>query len=531
MAKSRRGFTSPRTLNVAILVVAAGAFLFRLPRLNDRPMHLDEAVHAVKFGALLDTGEYIYNPREYHGPTIYYFAMPFVRLSGARTFSEIESEAPLRIVPVLFGAGLVALLVGLGGGLGRVAALCAAVLTAISPAMVFYSRYYIQEMVLVFFTFGAIVAGWRYVRTRQPAWILIAGVALGGMRATKETDLIAYAAIAVALALDAWWTRRREGTRLDLDVKGGHLAVAAVLACVVAATFLSAGFTRPQAVIDNLMSAVHYLGRAWAETGHPGGAEMHAHPWPYYLKMLIFSRYGPGPWWSEALIVALAVVGISVALFDRRATGANPRLLRFLAFYTIVLVLMYSSIPYKTPWCMLTFLHGMILMAGVGAAALIRMARGKAVRATVCLLLLAGAGQLGWQAYLGSYRFYVDSRNPYVYAHTSPDVRRMARRIDEIAAVHPDGRDMVVKVVTADYWPLPWLLRRYPNVGYWKTPPDAMPENPDAPVVVMSIENQDELDTRLRDDYQADFFGVRPEVLQALYIRQDLWVKFMEGRQ
>jgi len=72
-----------------------------------------------------------------------------------------------RIVPVFFGVCLVLLLLLLIDGLGTAAAVYAAVLTAISAAMVFYSRYYIQEMLLVCFTFGAIVSGYRYAQSKN----------------------------------------------------------------------------------------------------------------------------------------------------------------------------------------------------------------------------------------------------------------------------------------------------------------------------------------------------------------------------
>jgi len=65
---------------------------------------------------------------------------------------------------------LVLLLLLLIDGLGTAAAVYAAVLTAISAAMVFYSRYYIQEMLLVCFTFGAIVSGYRYTQSKNIVW-------------------------------------------------------------------------------------------------------------------------------------------------------------------------------------------------------------------------------------------------------------------------------------------------------------------------------------------------------------------------
>ena len=150
--------TTRRVFFIAlILAVAAGALAFRLPRLAFRPMHTDEAVNAVKCGLLFDHGFYRYDPLEYHGPTLYYFTLPLLWLSPYPNYAETE-EAVYRLVPVAFGVGLILLLLLAGDGFGWPAAVCTGALTAISPAMVFYSRYYIMEMLLVFFTFGAIAA-------------------------------------------------------------------------------------------------------------------------------------------------------------------------------------------------------------------------------------------------------------------------------------------------------------------------------------------------------------------------------------
>ena len=73
--------------------------------------------------------------------------------------------------------------------------------------MVFYSRYFIHEMLLVFFSFLALAAGWRYWRSRKLGWALLAGAGLGLMHATKETFVITLAAAALALALNRAWNR------------------------------------------------------------------------------------------------------------------------------------------------------------------------------------------------------------------------------------------------------------------------------------------------------------------------------------
>ncbi len=170
---------------ILALAVLAGALAFRLPWLAWRPMHADEANQAVKAGdELWDQGRYRYDPFEHHGPSLYYLTLPSLYLRGVTDFAH-STEADYRIVPVVFGAGLILLLFLVTDGLGLPAALVAGLLIAISPAMVFYSRYYIQEMLLVFFTFAAIGCAWRYIRNPRLGWAVATGACFGLMHATK----------------------------------------------------------------------------------------------------------------------------------------------------------------------------------------------------------------------------------------------------------------------------------------------------------------------------------------------------------
>lgn len=138
-------------------------------------------------------------------------------------------------------------------------------------------------------------------------------------------------------------------------------------------------------------------------------------------------------------------------------------LVRFLAFYTIVLVAVYSAIPYKTPWCVLSMLSAMILMAGVGAVALVRGLRWIPLQVVVGAAVAALMVHLAWQSYWLNFRMPADPRNPYVYAHSSMRVLDLANFMDRLAAASPKGRNLVIKVVVPrpeTYWPLPWYLHR-----------------------------------------------------------------------
>ena len=167
-------------------------------------MHHDEANQAVKFGALLERGEYAYDARDHHGPTLYYVTLPVAWLRGQATLAALD-EWTLRGVPAAFGAATILLLPLLAAGIGRTAVAAAALLMALSPAMVFYSRMYIQESMFACFTLAFAIAIGRATTERGWQWPMLAGIAAGLATATKETAVIVLPASLAACAL-AWWS-------------------------------------------------------------------------------------------------------------------------------------------------------------------------------------------------------------------------------------------------------------------------------------------------------------------------------------
>jgi uncharacterized protein (TIGR03663 family) len=529
----------------AIAVVVIGAAGFRLPRLVERPMHADEANQAMKTGELQKIGVYQYDVTDHHGPSLYWLTLPSLWLRGEHDVAH-STEWSYRAVPVVFGIALVALAVLLADGLGRHEVFFAGILTAISPAMVFYSRYYIQEMLLVFFTLAAIASAWRFLKKGSIAWALAAGASLGMMHATKETWILAAAAMAAALVMTWGWTRLRDGARpaftanLCLRTWLIALSLGGAVACLVAIALYSSFSMKLQVPCDSILAYGNYFRR-----GSEGG--IHAEPWYYYLELLFAYRPARGFFWSEGLIAGLAIVGAvySLALSGKKTAddGASaatatqsPALLRFLTFYTLVLTCLYAGITYKTPWCALSFLDAMILLAGVGTAAIVRWAPGRTGKMIVLTVLAAGAVHLGWQSYRLNYQFCTDARNPYVYAHTSPGIVELGERLDRLAERSPDGFEMAIHVVTPEnFWPMPWYLRRFnpERVGYWQEPREWLAANAHAPppaIILLTAESKAEVDSGLRAEYnQLTNRRLRPGVLLLVYVRNDLWPAFVEA--
>jgi len=511
----------------AVLILAAA---LRISRLDIRPMHGDEAVHAYRFGQLLEANNYRYDPTEFHGPTLNYFTLIPALLFGQHTYACL-TEITLRIVPVFFGLILVLMPLLLMDGLGRPVAVIAAALTAISPAFVFYSRYYIPEMLLVCFTFGMIVSGYRYARSQKWMWALRTGVFAALCFATKETSVIAFGAIIVALAIVL--LTRKDGSAVLNLVRPGHLVLAIIGAIVIWGLFYSSFFKNPAGLIDSFRTYAIYFERA-------GHNQLHIHPWYYYLQLLIYSRAGMGPPWTEGFIVVMALVGLIFIVSGRGVAGLDLNLLKFIACYTVIMTGVYSAIPYKTPWCLLSFYQGMILLAAVAVVAAVNLLGRVLSRIIMVLFFLVFATDLGLQAYMANRFFNIELGNPYVYAHTTKDVLKIARRVKEVSRVYPAGVDMPILVVCPDgyYWPLPWYLRSFKNVGYYN---DVNEIRTPAPVVIASAGIQERLIGRLfeisrageKNLYVSLFdknIELRPQVELRGYITKDLWDEWQTSK-
>jgi uncharacterized protein (TIGR03663 family) len=486
-------------------------------------MHHDEANQAVKFGDLLERGEYRYDPQDHHGPTLYYLTLPVARVAAGRSLAAV-SETTLRLVPALFGTGILILFLLLLGGLARETIVSAAFLAAISPALTYYSRFYIQEVLLVFFLMGLIAAGWKYLQTRSGGWSAAAGFAAGMMYATKETSVILFGALAAAAVIDRLLRpkaiKREPWSPTAVVFHAGFFLAAAF---VTAWLFFTSFMKNPAGLAASIRAFGTYFSRA-------GEAGVHAQPWSYYIKTLLYSRFGHGPLWSEAFIVALAIAGSFFAFGSEPGKDGHPRLVRFIFFFTVTAAAAYSLIPYKTPWNMLPFYLGLVLLAGNGAGLLWRAGKFLIVRAVVLAVLAPGILNLAHQDYRANFVDYANPTNPYVYAQTSLDFMKLVQAAEGVAAVAPEHRQMLIKVVAPpdETWPLPWYLRKFERVGYWTDIAQAG-DLRDASVVITSAGFAEEAVRRLEGNYQSAFYGLRPEVVLSLFVRQDLWEAYLKS--
>lgn len=484
------------------LVLAVGAWL-RWHEVGRRPMHADEANQAVKLGALLERGDYAFDPRDHHGPTLYYFARVVAWVRGEHRLAEL-TESTVRLTPVIFGVAGLGLLAWAARPLGRGTALLAAAFMAVSPASVYYSRYFIQETLLVTFAWLTLVCAVRWRWTRQPSWAWCTGASVGLMQATKASAPFYVAAALLAWVLSGRVGRQGEGEALRmanpavvgktwwrqpaacwLGALGAFLAVAGL--------FYSSFFTHAQGLLDAVRTYAPMSGRVSM------GATGHEKPFWYFANLFWWQRQG-GYVWDQTLFLSLAVGGTAWALASR------SRRARAVAWYTLLIMLMLSALPYKTPWLVVNLIPPMAVLAAWWLTA--AMAQGVWVSVAAWLVTGTALLLLGWQTRQAVFLRPADPRNPLAYVHSSPDVTK----VPMLAARAGDGP---VKVISEEYWPLPWYLRQRANVGYWSSPPADV----DGALVLVSADLAETVSAQFRARYRQSFLGLRPGFVLVVYER------------
>ena len=166
---------------VAYFAIFAFAFALRFWDLGARALHHDESIHA-KWAWDLSQGNYRHSP-VFHGPLLY-FVQGFTFL----VFTATDYTA--RISPAIFGMGVAAAPLALRRWLGPVGTMAAVAFIALSPTVVYYSRFLRMDIYLAFFMLLMVVAMWRYLEEGRSRWLIVFAVGLALAFSTKEVSFL-----------------------------------------------------------------------------------------------------------------------------------------------------------------------------------------------------------------------------------------------------------------------------------------------------------------------------------------------------
>lgn len=514
---------------IAILILIVGAAL-RLPLLDINPFHHDEGVNGFFTTNLVRDGHYMYNPQNFHGPSLYYFALVSETLFGL-------NDTAMRLVPVICGLLIIALVLPLRRFIGPVATLTAAALLAVSPGAVYYSRYFIHETLLVCFCLALVVSSLLYLDTRRTIYLVAAAASVALIFTTKETGIVNIAVLAIAAGVAIVYVRWRNpratagktsrprrprsasaagGRPKSVYVDGveyravdrsdgqslgerfgafdfEQLAGPAVVFVAIYVLLYSSFFTNfPQGLIDSLATFA-----IWTQTG----GQTQVQPIQQYLLWMLD---------VDASILVLGAIGGVIA-----AVRGNDRVWVFIGLWALGTTAAYSLIAYKTPWIVLNMLVPLALLAGLTIDTVVRSVPfpGRLV-APVAL-----AAALAFSTYQGvdlNFRHYADETYPYVFVHTTPEIFDLLGDIDRYAAQAGSGQDTGVTIVSPDYWPLPWYLRDYPKAGFFGSIVAT-----EEPMILANVNQEPDLGQYADRYTRTRMYTLRPGVELVLYVRKE----------
>jgi len=491
--KSQRGL---------VLVLGVAAFL-RFFLLQIKPPHFDEGVNGWFTDQVIANGFYRYDPTNYHGPLHFYILWIFELLFG-------RSIAAFRAVPVLFNLLTIYWIFQFERFFGKRTVFFAALAMAVSPAMVFYSRYNIHESEFVFFQVLALWGTLGLFIEGQSKYLWAVTLALAGMVCTKETYVIHIVCLLVAwLCLRAWerlipsvtQTTKVAPQRWDSDM---------LLWCVVAFVgvvifFYTGGLLYPKGM-DGLREAMG----AWFKTGVKGNG----HDKPFWYWVRLFGRYEQ-----------ITLLGLAAGL---RFLFPSSRWLRWIAIYGLGVFLVYSYIPYKTPWCTISLIWPFCFIFGAVIDEIISSSKsaGASVRA------LAGALVVASTALTVKLNFfeYTNDQEPYVYVQTYQDIFKFTKPVLELAQRDVSNYNTNGHIIVASNWPLPWILGGFTHVGYFG--PSLFPAEFDADFLLVDESRVARVEASLTKKYFTDMIRIRSAMEPVkIYLEAKRFQPLFPGRE
>lgn len=471
-------------VEISILMLA---IVLRTVWLDLKPAHFDEGINGWFADQMRMNGFYHYDPTNYHGPLHFYLVFLSQTLFGRNLWA-------LRLPAIVASVLAVWALLRYREFFGSTASRIAAAAMAVSPAYVFYGRYSIHESGMVFFSILALwgILGLWKQGTRRYLFALV--FALTGMILTKETYVLHLGSLALAGGVLWLWQKvvpsrptrpwtRQLWTARDLVGAGG-------LGLLVIVFFYSGTFLDWAG-----LKGLYQTYAAWFHTGvEAGGHEKTTFQlWDQaalnYYWLMLMARY---EWPALAgLLLCLPLIGPSEAR------------LRYVAILGGGVLLAYSLIPYKTPWCIISILWPFYLILGSAVRKLPSGRRQQAAYGAVALLL---AVSLGMTLRLNFFHS-TDEKEPYVYVQTYPEIETLTGPLLKLAKNDSRMLHLRGQILLESYYPLPWILGDFTQVGYYheKEPPLTF----DGDFIVVAESQAEELESGLDGSYVKRSFRLR----------------------
>lgn len=471
----------PRGELIAYGLLLALALALRLVDLGERPYHHDESQDAYFSWVLLTQGQYEYDPL-LHGPLRFYLTAAVFAVLG-------DSDFTGRLAPVLMGTAMVALAWALRPLVGRIAAFTVAVLLAVGPSYLYFSRFAREDIYIACVTFALLIVAFAFLRRPRPWHLPAIGALLAASFAIKESTFITVFVFGTFVL--AWLAHDLVRGRRDLLGRlavGGRAWASGLAAFAVVYLLLFTTFGTELDHWDGLWEGLDYwLGQH--DVGRGGEA------WFFYMVVLALNEWP---------VVLLGLVGALAAW------RAPTPLALFCVWGFVVSLAVYSWAGEKFAWLVLHPLLPLIVLAGLGVQALWRSPRSKLRGVGLALTAVAGA-YVVLSSWWVNAEHRADPRELLVSTQSAEEVLEVRARVVALAAEREESGagSLTVTVDTAQgaTFPWAWYFRDLDGVGFedLSNPAAALPPSD---VLLLTEASRERLAGQL-SGYDAERFAFR----------------------
>ena len=224
--------------------------------------------------------------------------------------------------------------------------------------------------------------------------------------------------------------------------------------------------------------------------------------------------------WAEGIVTVVFLGGAVSCLALPASTDWRLRLAAIAGPGTM---LAYSLIPYKTPWCAISFLWPFFFTAAAGLAEILERyplpAEQWAVRGAGTVL----AGVSAWWMTDLNFVRPTDDKLDYVYVQTFNDMWRITEPLLALAQDHPEEYTKMHGVILCgSTYPLPWVLGDFTGIGYYSA--GSKPQDYRADFLLVESNRVAEAEEHLDADYYKEEVQLRPALGELeLYFRASLF--------
>lgn len=410
------------------------AIILRLWGITWRPISNDEASH-IYFGIRVLRGEYVYDP-EYHGPFEHYLIG--VMLYLFKPFIIEDSFTLLILVRMLYAAFSIILIIiaykFFRDYLGPNGSLVAAFLLAISPEVLYYSRFAHEDVMAASLAVITFIFTYRFLKDKNPAFLYATSVSFFLLFATKENWLI-YAGIWISylilVSIVEVLLKHIYKTKTDVLLKSVYKAIkdyfvkdskisflrvfhfvcSILIGIFIAFLLYSSFFTHPDKFLEAIMGPIHWLLR--------------------HHKPRIF---GPFYYWFDRIWLydLYLIPGVILAI-----KKYHDRVSEVLFWWFIISFVGYSYLQEKLPRLMMHItLPGILLVAKYmgDLISTVKIRREDIKTKIIAVSLIVLISISSYQSILLNYVNYDRTEEPLIYARLTRewnDVYKIIEKIEE----------------------------------------------------------------------------------------------------